>query len=69
MPPAWSRNEMVMVPETVPVWIVSGALAVVLPAGISKEAVVPPVENCIVRSAGPESGEKLRIAWPEMGET
>jgi hypothetical protein len=62
MPPAWSRKVMVMVPETVPVWIDRGALADVLPVGISKVAVVPPVENCMVRSAGPVSGEKLRIA-------
>jgi len=62
MPPASSRKVMVMVPETVPVWIDSGALAEVLPVGISKVAVVPPVENWIVRSAGPVSGEKLRIA-------
>jgi hypothetical protein len=31
MPPASSRKVMVMVPETVPVWIDSGALAEVLP--------------------------------------
>ena len=45
MPPAWSRSVMLMVPDTVPVWMASGALAVVLPTGISNVAVVPPVEN------------------------
>src|SRR5258708_37866653 len=40
MPPAWSRSVMLIVPETVPVWIASGSLAVGLPTGISKAAVV-----------------------------
>ena len=41
-----------------------GESGVVLPVGIVKLAVVPPVANCTVRSVGPLSGANVRIAWP-----
>src|SRR5262249_6684929 len=66
IPPAVRRSDTVSVPETLPVWIASGASDVVAPAGIVKFAVVPPDANCTVRSAGPVSGAKERIACPAI---
>lgn len=65
---ALSLSEIVIVPETVPVWMANGTLelGVVLPAGMVKSAEVLPEEKTTVLSTGPLSGEKLRMAVPAM---
>ena len=66
-PPAASAAVMVMVPATVPVTTPTLAVlkvAVLLPAGIRKVAVRPPVVNCTVSSDPPTAEAKVSVRIP-----